>query len=235
MNSYIEEHYTVDTPQNALNYALAQVHRNGTWVGEKKEITNFIVKIQRPDSMLGQPHENAVEMLNDWHGDDHYWTTTNWTFPSDEPVTGLTDELRPTDETGEYFERLCNSEKGNQLESMVEKIDQWGRNNRTVAQVFQVQKDLNAMFPPCLLTIQALARDGQVNLTAHFRSHTVAKSFYGDIMALARLQKWLSKRVERGVGSLTVLSSSIHFRKKNAEHELAEKMRNELMQTELST
>lgn len=219
----------VGTPEDALTVALGQLDEQGEWVGEKKELRNFVVEIWSPTCQVDSTHEQVVEMLDDFHGDDHYHITTNWTFPTDTPKRGLTGELRPTDETGEYFDRLCNSEKGNQLQSMVDKIDEWGRNNRTVAQVFQVDSDLNAMFPPCLLTLQAMARAGKVNLTAHFRSHTVAKSYYGDIKALARLQEWLSAEVDREVGALTVVSSSIHFRKKDGEHELAEEMVEQLV------
>lgn len=215
---------SVRTPEDATDLALCQIVSHGNWVGEKKEFLNYFMEIREPTTVNEDKKEVIMEMLDDWHGDNHYHVTTNWTFPTDDIKTGLTGEPIPSGETGEYFDRLCKTEKGNQLESMVEKIDKWGRNNRTVAQVFQVDQDLNAMFPPCLLTLQALARDGKVNLTAHFRSHTLAKSYYGDLTALCRLQEWLSNKVDREVGTLTVLSGSIHIRKKNDEHELAEQM-----------
>lgn len=214
----------VASPVDALIRVLYDIEQTGNWVGEKREVTNKVVEIQHPTHLNEPEHTAIVNMLDNFHGDDHYHVTTNWTFPTDEVQTNLADEPTPTDETGGYYEKLCDSPKGNQLQSMVDKIDQWGRNNRTCAQVFQVRNDLNAMFPPCLLTLQAMYREGEVNLTAHFRSHTLAKSYYGDITALGRLMEWLSTKVDAGVGSLTVISTSAHIRKKDNEHELAEEM-----------
>lgn len=218
----------VQTPIDALIRVLYDIEQTGTWVGDKKEVTNKVVEIQDPTFTGSSRHKCIVNMLDDWHEEDHYHVTTNWTFPTEEVQTNLADEPTPTDETGGYYEKLCDSPKGNQLQSMVDKIEQWGRNNRTCAQVFQVRNDLNAMFPPCLLDISALYRQGDVNLTAHFRSHTLAKSYYGDITALGRLQEWLANEVDAGVGSLTVISNSAHIRKKNDEHKLAEKMLDKL-------
>jgi hypothetical protein len=215
------------TPEGATIHALRRVFDNGSWVGPKKELTCYVATIQKPMKRSSEKGD-IIKLLDDFHGDGHYETTTNWTFPNGEVSTNLTGEPTPTDATGEYFDRLCNCEKGNQLQSMVDKIDQWGRNNRTVAQVFQVDSDLNAMFPPCMLDISALYRDGEVNLIAHFRSHTLAKSYYGDITALGRLQKWLSDQVGAEIGQLTVFSNSLHIRKKNDEHELAQRMLREL-------
>lgn len=222
------KNFNVDTAEDALRVALLQIERNGNWVGDKKEIINYSVEIQNPCGRIDGPHERAVSMLDEHHGEDHYEITTNWTFPTDSVSRNLTGEPTPTDETGEYYDKLCSCEKGNQLQSLVDKVDQWGRNNRTVAQVFNVDRDLNAMFPPCMLDLQVLYRNGAVNLTAHFRSHTVAKSYYGDITALCRLQEWLSNEVGATVGVLNVISGSIHVRKDNNEHKLAERMRDDL-------
>lgn len=213
------------TPEGALEIALALIERKGIWVGDKKELLNFVITLKEPTTK-GPSHDEIVEMLDEWHGDDHYDITTQWTFPY-ETREGLTGEIRDSEDAGEYFDRLIDTSMGNQLESMVEKIEKWGRNNRTCAQVFQVERDLNAMFPPCLMTLQAFYRGEEIHLSAYFRSHTVAKSYYGDIVALGRLQEWLADTVdvEAGVGSLVVHSGSLHVRKENDEDELADKMR----------
>lgn len=213
-----------DTCESALYQALTLVDSSGQWVGEKRECINYTTSIQYPNSE-GPNHSEIVDMLDDWHGEDHFSTTTQWTFPYT-PSTGLTGELRPNDDTGDYFKRLTATDAGNQLTSMVDKIDQWGRNNRTCAQVFMAERDLNAMFPPCLMTLQAFYRNDEISLTAYFRSHTLAKSYYGDLVALGRLQQWLASEVEHKVdiGRLVVHSGSLHWRKKNDEHELAQDM-----------
>ena len=213
-------------PTALLEVAISDVLHGGDWVGEKKEIINYTAKIRHPDMVPVLKHEKIIEMLDDWHGEGHYDTTTQWTFP-EEIRTNLTGEIVPNDNTGEYFERLTTPE--NQLSSIVDKINQWGRVNRACAQVFQVDSDLNAMFPPCLMTIQALYRDDKLHLTAYFRSHTIAKSYYGDIIALTRMQSWIADKVECDVGELVVHSGSLHARKKNDEYELLKKMEEELI------
>lgn len=213
---------TVITPGEAFSKALKRVWEDGTWVGDKKEIRDAVIEITEPDQRSIY-HDDIVHLLDKFHGEDHFQIVSEYTFP-EKVSTGLTDEPRPTDESGEYFERLCQCEKGNQLQSLVDKVDQWGRNNRTLAQVFQVDRDLNAMFPPCLLDIQVLYRDGDINLSATYRSHTVAKSYYGDIVSLTNLQSWLCDELEAGIGTIVVHSRSLHVRKDNGEHELAEKM-----------
>lgn len=222
---------TVITPGEGFTTGLDLVWSDGDWVGEKKEQTNVVIEIEQPQQRSIY-HDDIVAYLNEFHdpaddGTPHFDVVAGWTFP-ESPSTGLTGEVRPSDDSGEYFEALCESEKGNQISSMVDKIDQWGRNNRTVAQVFQVDDHLNAMFPPCLLDIQILYRDGEINLTAHYRSHTLCKSYYGDIISVGRLQEWVAEQVGADVGSLTIFSGSLHVRKKNGEHELAKKMHSEI-------
>lgn len=213
-------------PTGILQIALDDLIHGGNWVGEKKELLNYVVGIRNPTDVEPTEHEIAVNMLDDWHGEGHFEQTVNWTFP-DDPKTGLTGDLKPSEETGDYFEALVTPE--NQLEAIVEKINQWGRVNRACAQVWDRTGDVNAMYPPCLMTIQALYRNEEIHLTAYFRSHTVAKSYYGDLIALARIQKWIANEVGAGVGELTVISGSLHIRKKNDENELAENMHEELL------
>lgn len=207
-------------PTRLLEVALDDLLYGGNWVGEKKEIINYVAEVRDP-LWTDEEHDEIVEKLDDWHGDSHYKITTNWTFPEN-PKTGLTGDLKPTDETGDYFKALVTP--NNQIRSIIDKIDQWGRVNRACAQVWDRRDDINDMYPPCLMTIQILYRDGKVNLTAYFRSHTVAKSYYGDITALGRLQSWVAQEIDAEVGVLTVMSGSLHIRKKNNEDELAEEL-----------
>lgn len=217
----------VVNPARAFEYALTSIWDDGTWVGAKKEILNLVVEIEHP-TVVGDRHDYIVDKLNEFYdpaedGTPHFEVVQNWTFP-DTVQTGLTDNPRPTQDSGEYYTRLCESEKGNQLISMVDKIEKWGRNNRTIAQVFNVDDHLNAMFPPCLTQIQAFYRDDGLHLTAYYRSHTLCKSYYGDVVSVAKLQAWLADKVDAEVGSLTIISGSAHIRKKDNEHKLAEDM-----------
>lgn len=213
----------VADPTEAFEKAVEWVVEEGTWVGEKKEVAPYVCGIVNPSDEVD---DWIIEELDDFHGEDHFEITSQWTFP-EQVDTGLTGEPRPNDSSGEYFERLCTSPT-NQIESMRSKIEQWGRNNRTVAQVFQVERDLNAMFPPCLLTVQVLYRDGDINIVGHYRSHTICKSYLGDIVSLYRLQRYLANNVNvspsPGVGEMTIFSSSLHTRKKNNEHEFTERI-----------
>lgn len=222
----------VVTPGEAFRVGLDEVWSSGNWVGDKMEQINVVIEIEQPQQRSIY-HDDIVDYLNKFHdpaddGTPHFEVVQNWTFP-DEVSTGLTGKPRASEDSGEYYEKLCDSEKGNQLSSMVEKIEKWGRNNRTVAQVFQVKNDLNAMFPPCMMDCQAFYRNEKVHLTAHFRSHTLCKSYYGDVISLTKLQEWLADQVDADVGVLTIHSGSLHVRKKNGEHELAEKMYEEIV------
>lgn len=219
--------FCVDTPEQATIQAIDNLKTNGDQVGSKCEIVNYSVKIRNPQ-MIDSDSSTIVEMLDEFHGEDHFAITASWTFPEN-ISTGLTGEPKPTSDTGEYFEILCNSEKGNQIQSIIDKINQWGRVNRAVGTVFQADNNLNDMFPPCLLYVQAFYRDGDVSLTAAYRSHTVAKSYYGDIIGLARLQAYIASETDSGIGSITVRSNSLHYRKKNNEDELFEDMYEELV------
>lgn len=211
---------TVQTPQDGFEAALAEVHENGSWVGPKREVLDFVVEIEKPQV---EPEEWVIDAINEHHDIDYYDTASNWTFPEN-PSTNLKGYPTSQGEDGEYFQRLVDSPKGNQIESMVNKIEKWGRNNRTVAQVFRVDKDLNAMFPPCLIHIQAFYRQEAIHLSVAFRSHTLAKSYLGDIVSLWRLQKYLCEATGSSPGTLTVHSGSLHYRKENDEHELAEEL-----------
>lgn len=221
----------VGTPGEAFTVGLQEVWEDGPWVGQKKELTNVVIEITEPQQKSIY-HDDIVYYLNEFHGpaDDgtpHFDVVAGWTFP-ESPSKNLVGDIVATDSDGEYFRKLCDSEKGNQLHSMVEKINRWGRNNRTLAQVFNVDRDLHAMFPPCLIHIQAFYRDGEISLTGYYRSHTLVKSYYGDIVSLARLQSWIANETNSGVGSLVVHSGSLHVRKKNSEHELARKVYQEI-------
>ena len=76
--------------------------------------------------------------------------------------------------------------------------------------------------------IYRMYREGAVSLTGYFRSHTVAKSYLGDIVSLYRLQDYLCEATGSSLGSLVVHSGSVHIRKKNDEHQLAERMLDEV-------
>lgn len=213
----------VEGPTEAFKETLGAIWEDGEWVGQKKELLNVVTEISNPDKTV---YWEIIDSLDDFHGEDHFEITSDWTFPEN-PNSGLTGSVRATSGDGKYFQRLCHSDKGNQIDSMINKIEQWGRNNRTVAQVFKVDVDLNAMFPPCLMQVQVFYRDGEINLTAYFRSHTLAKSYLGDIVGLSRLQKYITESVNIvpiDIGSLVVHSGSLHIRKKNDEHKLAEEM-----------
>lgn len=223
--------FNADNPTHLFRLALTDIVQDGKWVGQKREGLYRMGHIMYPTER-GSDHEYIETKLNELHGEDHLQETKEWTFP-DDVNTGLTGEITAKNQPSDsYFARLCQSKKGNQIQSMVDKLDKWGRNNRTVAQVFQVDNDLNAMFPPCLLSLQAMYREGDVNLIAHFRSHTICKSYYGDVMALGDLAQYLADQISADVGEVIVISSSLHIRKDNDEHKLAEEMYNELFDME---
>lgn len=217
-----------DDPFEAFVRALDATHNKGEWVGPKKEIVGFVMCIGQSRESPIEKHNRLVARLDEFHGEDHYKITSDWTFPADYS-TDLMGYPSPREDDGEYFTKLCTSDKGNQLQNMAEKMDKWGRNNRTVAQVFDADEDLNQMFPPCLLDIQAFYRDDGLHLHAHFRSHTIAKSYYGDLVGLTRLHQWLAGETQSKLGELIVLSGSLHYRKKNKEHLLARKLYDEFV------
>ena len=115
-------------------------------------------------------------------------------------------------DTYTYADRLYRR-KGNQLEKAIEVlIKPTSGDRRVVLSLWESESDLDSLYPPCLVWIQALVREEKLNFIASFRSSEVFGALPGNVLGIRKLQEEIvSKMNLKGVGvSLGFLSLELN-------------------------
>lgn len=111
-----------------------------------------------------------------------------------------------------YGYRLQTYWGENQIESLVAELRRSSFSRRAVASLWNPVEDSKSGDPPCLTTIQATVRDGQLNLIGFIRSNDMFRAYPINAAALGTLQARLAQRLGGvTVGALSVLSYSAHI------------------------
>jgi len=64
---------------------------------------------------------------------------------------------------------------------------------------------------PCVSLLDFYIRDGKLKLNVYARSLDFGKKAYGNLMALAKIQKNVAKVLEKEVGELSIFVKSAHI------------------------
>ena len=95
-----------------------------------------------------------------------------------------------------------------------------GKNSKTIAaQVFDPKSDGRKTMAgmPCLLSMDFKPRDGELFMTAFFRSQAVSKSGYADYTALVEMGNFICEQTDLILSRVTNIAGSGHIRNQNYE------------------
>lgn len=123
---------------------------------------------------------------------------------------------QPLDETGglsyTYGMRLRDFQGVDQIkEGIIERLKKSIYSRRAIALTWQIEKDIKSAQPPCLVSVQALAQENKLYLTAYFRSNDMFAAWPQNALALRKMQDAIAKEVGITMGSLTTISCSAHI------------------------
>ena len=98
-----------------------------------------------------------------------------------------------------------------QVAAIVADLRATGASRRAVAALWNPAQDAGSASPPCLNLVQARLRDGQLHLTAYFRSHDVYRAWATNAYGLRTLQGEIAGALAVPAGELAILSHSAHI------------------------
>jgi len=110
-----------------------------------------------------------------------------------------------------YAVRLFNyGGKGiNQIEKVIEKLK--GKPESKSATITTFMPLTDTSYIPCVSLLDFYIRDGKLKLNVYARSLDFGKKAYGNLMALAKIQKNVAKVLEKEVGELSIFVKSAHI------------------------
>ncbi len=119
---------------------------------------------------------------------------------------------RPENIAYTYGERLYDFNGRDQVAAIVDDLTRARYSRRAVASLWDPARDPGSNDPPCLNLLQARVRDGNLFLTAYFRSHDIFRAWLMNAYGLRRLQQEIAARVGAcRVGALVIVSHSAHI------------------------
>jgi thymidylate synthase len=111
-----------------------------------------------------------------------------------------------------YGYRLQTYWGADQVESIAAELVRSGHSRRALANLWNPTEDSKSVDPVCLITIQAVVRDGRLHLMTYIRSHDVFRAYPLNAVALAALQMRIAGRLGGAeLGPLEILSYSAHI------------------------
>lgn len=114
-----------------------------------------------------------------------------------------------TDPTYRYGNRL--REGIDQFEITAKKIREAPATRRAIMHIWRIQPDIFSSEPPCLQTVQFLARGQVLNMIVYYRSHDILSAAGANWYALAELQYRMALTTGHGTGWLESISASPHI------------------------
>ncbi len=116
---------------------------------------------------------------------------------------------------GTYYERLTKFDgAGNQIETAIQKINNWGKATRTSlyfhTSAFHLDK-FRTRGAPCLQYVQLDVRsDETIALSAVYRNHDFFCKAFGNFVGLGRTLKFICKHTGRNPAEITCVSMSAY-------------------------
>ncbi len=120
---------------------------------------------------------------------------------------------RPENVAYTYGERLFDFNGRDQVAALVDELRATRYSRRAVAALWDPARDPRSADPPCLVLLQARARDGKLYLTAYFRSHDIFRAWLLNAFGLRKLQAELARQIGNHcmLGDLVIISQSAHI------------------------
>lgn len=208
------------SPPDAWSLATSAIIKQGNKIGDIQEILNVIIEIQ-PDGKLNRGfNKNFDEKFDDLfrkHFDDDridHASSVTFIRPT---KNGIIPNRRSYEYLGKWFKTYWGrmvawQNKFNQIENVISILEKGHNVKRCEIMVYEPLRDARSMYSqPCLLAIDLKPRDGELHLTAIFRSQRVSKSGYADYLSLYNLNKFLAQETGLNQGPTTVIANSCHI------------------------
>ena len=213
------------SPADAWIQASQVLLKEGNNLGDINEILNLVIEID-PRLSFDKLEDTFDEEFRNIFGDERidYAKSVTFVKPDESPLAPGEFMYKQNDTTVKwnktYWGRLINwHDEFNQIEQVIKRLKE-GKNSKTIAaQVFDPKSDGRKTMAgmPCLLSMDFKPRNGELFMTAFFRSQAVSKSGYADYTALVKLADFLCKESGLEFGMVTSFAHSCHLRPDNDE------------------
>lgn len=224
------------SPADAWVKASQVLLKEGNNLGDINEILNLVIEISlKKHSWI--PHDVFDKEFRKIFGDERidYAKSVTFVKPDESPLAPGEFMYKQNDTTVKwnktYWGRLIDwNGEFNQIEQVIKRLKE-GKNSKTIAtQVFDPKSDGRKTMAgmPCLLSMDFKPRNGELFITAFFRSQAVSKSGYADYTALVEMGEWICEQSDLELGMVTNIAASGHIRNQNDEKKNTIKLLGEL-------
>lgn len=213
------------SPADAWIQASQVLLKEGNNLGDINEILNLVIEID-PRLSFDKLEDIFDEEFRNIFGDERidYAKSVTFVKPDESPLAPGEFMYKQNDTTVKwnktYWGRLINwHDEFNQIEQVIKRLKE-GKNSKTiVAQVFDPKSDGRKTMAgmPCLLSMDFKPRDGELFMTAFFRSQAVSKSGYADYTALVEMGNFICEQTDLILSRVTNIAGSGHIRNQNDE------------------
>ena len=196
------------------------IMKEGNNLVDLQEILNLAIEIS-PKKHSWVPHEFFDKEFRRIFGDERIDYAKSVTFVKPKPSPVSPEEFMYEQNDAKvkwnktYWGRLINwNGEFNQIEQVIKRLKE-GKNSKTIsAQVFDPKSDGRKTMAgmPCLLSLDFKPRNGELFLTAFFRSQAVSKSGYADYSALVELGEFVCEQSGIELTKVTNIAASCHVR-----------------------
>lgn len=122
----------------------------------------------------------------------------------------FSDQESVVDVSYTYSDRISSYFGINQIRTVIERLTS-DEDNSAIVTLWDVGHDNDSTEPPCLNHLNFRVQEGELYLTATFRSHDIFSAFYLNIASLLDLQEKVAEALSMSRGSLIVASQSAHI------------------------
>jgi thymidylate synthase len=199
----------LDTPLEAWQELLFVISRFGHPVklakGERLELQNVKVVVTRPGF-------ESEEALREHHFDPEKLKTYQRDFLRGE---------KGADETYSYGHRLRTYFGADNLQSCLRRLQADPEDRKAYLTLWDNRRDLEVpKGQPCFVSLFCRRYDGQLTLTATFRTHNALDAWLPNIYGLMAVQQFLAPLLSLPPGPITVVSHSISIDRKELDRAL---------------
>lgn len=178
-----------------------------------KEIPNTVIELTNNFDV----HKDFDSKFRQVFGDERIDYASSVTFVEPEYKNGSWHYRQNADHNkwnATYWGRLIAfNDSVNQIESALKKLSS-GKNTKMISMsIYDPSSDHKKVMggTPCMTSIDIKPRNGKLDISVMFRSMRFSKSGYGDIHALCELSKYIAKRSNMEVNSITLFVTSCHI------------------------
>ncbi len=104
-----------------------------------------------------------------------------------------------------------NQKSNDQVQKVVNLLKKSPDTRRALICLWDLEKDLSTKHPPCACTIQFLIRNNKLDTIAYFRSNDSWMAALPDMIAITKLSKIVSQKIDIPVGQYIHFAASYHL------------------------